>query len=69
MSGYAKDHVKRDAVTGTIAVRTMFDDEDPNTADRAWTLVGGTRPPGTGRASTDQVDHWDDLFVPPESSE
>lgn len=71
MSGYRKNHVKRNSITGEIAVRTSFDDEDPATADRAWTLSGGDRPAGTGRASTPTVDAapWYDLFTPPEPEE
>lgn len=65
MTAYRKDHVKRNPDTGTYAIRTMFDDEDPQQADHAWYLVGGTQI-GTNRCRTDMVDNWDDLFVPPE---
>lgn len=69
MSGYAKNHVKRNPVDGMVAVRTAFDDEDPATADRAWTTSGGDKPAGTGRAATSTVDTWDDLYVPTEPGE
>lgn len=69
MSAYRKNHVKRNPADGMIAVRNSFDDEDPATADRAWTLSGGDRPAGTGRGSTALVDDWDDLFTPPEPEE
>lgn len=71
MSAYRKNHVKHNPDTGEVAVRTAFDDEDPATADRAWTLSGGDRPAGTGRAATATVEvaPWYDLIIPPEPGE
>lgn len=67
---YQKDHLKRNTETGTYAVRTIFDDEDPQQADRAWKLFGGDQI-ATGKARTSDVEGepWVDLFVPPGTGE
>ena len=62
MSDYSKGHVKHDPVTGDVAVRTQFSEEDPQLAPMAW-LVSTTNM-GARHATTESVAGWDDLFIP-----
>jgi len=59
---YAIGHAKRNAVTGEIALRTIFDDV-PQLAHLAWLV--GTTAAGPRNTSTAEVDSWDDLYTPP----
>lgn len=58
---YQAGHVKRDPVTGTVAVRTVFPD-DENFAGMQWLTATTGR--GAHNKATADVEGWDDLFVP-----
>lgn len=63
---YATGHVKRDPETGTIAVRTVYDENIPQLARRAWQIA---TPNIGGRAGfTTEVEDWEDLFIPEDGS-
>lgn len=72
MADYLEGHVKRDPVTGSVAVRTNQPETSP--ADsfaivQAWLVA--TTYSGAHFASTDVVAGWDDMYVPeppPETS-
>jgi len=53
--------VKRDPVTGAVAIRTHFDESVPQLAGLAW-LVATTNV-GSRSATSAEVDGWDDLYV------
>lgn len=55
-------HTKRNPDTGVIAVRTHFDESIPELASMAWATINPIT--GSGRATSEEVDSWDDLFVP-----
>lgn len=58
---YEQGHVKRNAKTGEVAIRTTFaEDQFPN---MAW-LVSSTNL-GARNADQSDVDGWDDLYTPP----
>lgn len=61
MPDYQTGHVKRDPVTGAVAIRTIFP-EAANLPVDAW-LVASTSN-GAKDKSTADVDHWDDIYVP-----
>ena len=58
---YQTGHVKRDPLTGWVAVRTIFPETDEQFRAAAWQVAT----PGVGarNASTVEVEGWDDLFV------
>jgi hypothetical protein len=60
---YLMGHVKHDPTTGSVAVRTRFDDTVPEQARRAWLIAS----PISGPRSTtpDEVADWPDLYTPP----
>lgn len=55
-------HVKRDPATGSVAVRTQFDESVPELARLAWLIASTSFGPRT--APSTEVDSWDDLYVP-----
>lgn len=61
---YLQGHVKRDPLSGTVAIRTMFDDDPaiPVMAGQAWLTATSNR--GAHFAPTSVVESWDDLYVP-----
>lgn len=63
---YHKGHVKRDSVTGTVAVRTQFPDAAPFT-EQAW--LTATTNNGAHFRATSYVEAWDDLHVAPPDGE
>lgn len=58
---YQAGHVKRDPATGTVAVRTVFPD-DENFAGMQWLTATTGR--GAHNKPTADVEGWEDLFVP-----
>lgn len=64
---YEKCHVKRNPETGEVALRTQFpEDRTPRLAGMAWLV--STPNIGSRHAHTNEVESWDDLFIP-ESTE
>jgi hypothetical protein len=61
ITDYKPGHVKRDPVTGAVALRTAFPDEGPLAA-QAW--LTATKNIGAHAKRTDEVKDWDDLFTP-----
>lgn len=59
----AAGSIKRDPDTGAVAVRTHFDESNPQLAPMAW-LVGSITM-GSRHATSTEVDDWDDLYTPP----
>lgn len=59
---YLTGHVKRDSVTGAVAIRTRYDDTEPQLERMAWHV--STTNTGARNAATVEVEQWDDLFVP-----
>jgi|APCry1669189241_1035207.scaffolds.fasta_scaffold460098_1 hypothetical protein len=59
---YAEGHVKRDPNTGSVAIRTGFDDSIEQLAAMAWLIA--TPNIGARNATTYQVESWDDLYTP-----
>lgn len=55
-------HVKRDPATGSVAVRTHFDESLPQLAHLAWLVA--TPHMGPRNAPSTEVDGWDDLYTP-----
>lgn len=63
MSEYLVGHIKRDSVSGDVAIRTIFpEDKEPQLAALAW-LIAASRT-GARHAKTEEVDGWTDLFEP-----
>jgi len=61
---YLTGHVKRNAETGEVALRTVFpEDEGQQFANMAWLVA--TKNIGARNASAADVADWDDLFAPP----
>ena len=59
---YLTGHVKRDPETGAVAVRTVYDENVPQLARRAWQIA---TPNIGGRGGfTSDVEDWDDLYIP-----
>lgn len=54
--------VKHDPVSGAVAVRTHFDEINPQLAPMAW-LVADPKM-GARHASSIDVAEWDDLYTP-----
>jgi hypothetical protein len=59
---YSPGHVKRDPATGSVAIRTQFDDTVEQLAAMAWLIA--TSNIGARNATTGQVESWDDLYTP-----
>lgn len=55
-------HIKRDPASGAVAIRTNFDEANPQLAPMAWLV--GTIGMGSRHAPTTEVDGWDDLYTP-----
>lgn len=62
MSAYEIGHVKRNPEDGSIAIRTYFDESNPQLAPMAWRIATTSR--GSRPAPTTEVDTWDDLYTP-----
>ena len=64
MSEYQTGHVKRNPETGETALRTIFpEDQGPQLANMAWLVA--TKNMGARNSKTEDVEGWDDVFVPP----
>jgi hypothetical protein len=63
---YQTGHVKRDPETGAIGIRTIWPEDDPLIADKAWACTTVNR--GPFFAATVTVESWDDIYTPPEPS-
>lgn len=59
---YQLGHVKRDPATSAVAVRTHFDESNPQLAPMAWLIATVNTGPRT--APTTEVDGWDDIYTP-----
>ena len=59
----AAGSVKRDPDTGAIAVRTHFDEANPQLAPMAWLV--STIALGPRHAPSTEVADWDTLYTPP----
>lgn len=57
-------HIKRNPETGSVAVRTHFDEAVPELAALAWAVVHPGAAPGPRRLTSDEVENWDDVFSP-----
>lgn len=54
-------HVKRNPDTDEVAVRSIFDEDEPSLAGQAWLVVSPAR--GARFAASPEVDGWDDLYT------
>lgn len=54
--------IKRDPVSGAVAIRTHFDETNPQLAPLAW-LVADPKM-GARHATSAEVAEWDDLYTP-----
>lgn len=61
MSGYQEGHVKRDPATGAVAIRTYFNEANPQLAGMAWLVATSTT--GARHCRTAEVADWEDLYV------
>lgn len=59
--------IKRDPATGAVAIRTHFDETNPQLAPMAW-IVASIKL-GSRQASSAEVAEWDDLYTPPADDE
>lgn len=59
---YYVGHVKRNAETGDVALRTMFEEGQTVQLDNMAWLVA-TANIGARHTNTAEVDTWDDLYV------
>jgi hypothetical protein len=59
-------HVKRNPATGEVAVRSIFDEDEPSLAGQAWLVVSPSR--GARFVASSETSDWNDLYVadPPE---
>ena len=61
---YQAGHIKRDPVTGDVALRTVFpEDQGQQLADLAWLIA--TQNQGAKTANASVVEDWDDVYEPP----
>lgn len=60
---YQAGHTKRDPATGAVAVRTHFDEANPQLAPMAWLV--STIAMGPRHAPSTEVAGWDDIYTPP----
>ena len=63
MTEYLTGHIKRDPATLAVAVRTYFDESNPQLAPMAWQVA--TVSQGSRHATSAEVSAWPDLYVPP----
>lgn len=64
MSGYLQGHIKRNAETGDVAIRTIFpEDQGEQMANMAWLVA--TSASGARTTPTSAVESWEDVFTPP----
>jgi hypothetical protein len=66
MSEYVEGHVKRDPVSGAVAVRTQFPEDIEQLRGMAW-LVATTNI-GARNAPTAEVEDWEDIHIPETNS-
>lgn len=59
---YLEGHIKRDPSSGSVAIRTIFPEDEPTLAGQAWLLATANR--GALFLRSSDVENWDDLFVP-----
>jgi len=57
-------HIKRNPETGSVAVRTHFDESVPELAGLAWAVINPGPGPGPRRLTSAEVEGWDDVFAP-----
>ncbi|MEZ0355499.1 hypothetical protein [Mycobacterium sp. SA01] len=62
MTTYTTGHIKRNPDDGTVAVRTVFSEDDPFTAGQAWLAATTSR--GAHVFPTSVVQDWDDIYTP-----
>lgn len=55
-------HIKRDPASGAVAIRTHFDESNPQLAPMAWVVASPKV--GARNAATTEVDGWDDIYTP-----
>lgn len=55
-------HIKRDPISGAVAIRTHFDESIPQLAGMAWQVATADLGPRTTTSS--EVEGWDDLYIP-----
>lgn len=60
---YLEGHIKRDPVSGSVAIRTYFSEANPQLAGMAWLVATSTT--GARHARTNEVADWEDLHTPP----
>ena len=63
---YNEGHVKRDADTKSVALRTIFPEDEPALAGQAWLVATPNR--GAYFARTSDVASWVDVYTPPAGS-
>ena len=59
---YETGHVKRNPADGSVAVRTVFPDDEPALAGQAWLMATTGR--GAHFARAEDVAGWDDIYTP-----
>ncbi len=59
---YLIGHIKRNPVSGEVALRTIFPDDEPALAGQAWLVATSNR--GAYFAKTGELTDWDDLYTP-----
>jgi hypothetical protein len=59
---YLTGHVKRDPVTKSVAIKTIFPDNVPELAGQSWLVATVNFGPRT--APTEAVASWDDIYTP-----
>lgn len=64
---YRTGHVKRNPETGAVAVRTIFPLTDDQFRSMAW--LTATTNIGARSVYTEEVEGWDDLYIPPDPVE
>lgn len=62
---YQQGHVKRNPATGEVALRTIFEEALPRDAIPTSWLVA-TKHRGARNVRTEEVEDWEDLYVPPQ---
>lgn len=55
-------HIKRDPNSGAVAIRTHYDEANPQLAPMAWLVA--TIGMGPRHATSVEVAEWDDLYTP-----
>jgi hypothetical protein len=63
MSDYLEGHIKRDPATGSVAIRTYFNEGNPQLAGMAWLIA--TSNMGARHCRTADLADWEDLHSPP----